>query len=175
MADRHDQPQESLQGQAAVEKIQELADAAKTCMFGSGLNDFPYDFRPMAIQSVDDSGVAWFLSASDSKKNRDIALDARVMWTVQNDQEYSYLSIAGQAKVHTDRATVDRFWTSFADNWFDGKDDPRLTVIAVTPTDGHCWETKNGKIVSFVKMAVGAMTGSGSDAGVAAQLEVGAR
>ena len=48
--------------------------------------------------------------------------------------------------------------------WFtEGVDDPRITVIKVTPEDGYYWDTKHGTIVSFAKQLVGAAIGQTLD------------
>ena len=109
--------------------------------------------------------AVWFISSSESEKNRDIARDPRVVLTFQNDDKSSYLSLSGKASVHTDKATIDKYWTAFAKAWFDGKDDPRVTVISVKPERGHYWETKSGKVIAMAKMTLTAITGSKMDDG----------
>jgi general stress protein 26 len=43
------------------------------------------------------------------------------------------------------------------ENWFtEGEDDPRITVIKVSPTQGYYWDNKHGNAVAFVKQLVGA-------------------
>ena len=57
--------------------------------------------------------------------------------------------------------------------WFeDGPDDPKLTLIKVTPEDGHYWDTKNGRLISMIKIAAAALTGSEMDIGVESNLKV---
>ena len=173
MADIEQQPRQDLNGAAAGKKIYEIAKDARMCMFATDVTNFPGDVRPMAIQKVDEDGTFWFLSSSASEKNRDIAKDSRVIVTCQNDDKYEYLAVSGTATVHTDRATIDKYWTALASAWFDGKDDPRVTVLRVTPNAGHYWQTTSGKIVSFVKMSFAAVTGSKtSDGGVDGELNV---
>ena len=165
MADIEQQPRQDLNGAAAGKKIHEIAKDARMCMFATDVTNFPGDVRPMAIQKVDEDGTFWFLSSSASEKNRDIARDPRVVLTFQNDDKSSYLSLSGKASVHTDKATIDKYWTAFAKAWFDGKDDPRVTVISVKPERGHYWETKSGKVIAMAKMTLTAITGSKMDDG----------
>lgn len=173
MADMDQQPREDLSGAEARKKIHEIGKNARMCMFATDVTQYPGDVRPMAIQKVEEDGSFWFLSSSQSEKNRDIAKDKRVVLTIQNDDKYDYLAVSGTATVHTDRATIDKYWTSFANAWFEGKDDPRITVIRVTPDDGHYWQSESGKIVSFIKMSFSAVTGSKtSDGGVDGDLKM---
>lgn len=174
MADIDQQPQQNLQGADARRKIVELGRSMRTCMFGSQTAQQGADFRPMGLQTVDDDGSLWFLSSSESEKNADIARDDRVVLTFQDDSAFRYLYLFGRARIHTDRATIERNWTALAHNWFDGKDDPRLTVISVHPEGGHYWETQSGKLVSMFKLALGAATGGAisDDGGVDGQLSL---
>ena len=165
MADIDHQPRQDLSGADAGQKIREIAKDTRTCMFQTGLDSFPGDTRPMSIQEVDEDGTFWFLSSTESEKNRDIARDPRVVLTCQNEGKMAYLAVSGRASIHTDPATIDRYWTAFADAWFEGQDDPRVSVIQVVPTDGHYWETKDGKIVAFAKMSFAALTGANVDDG----------
>ena len=48
--------------------------------------------------------------------------------------------------------------------WFTGgQDDPRITVIKVTPTSGYYWDNKHGDLVAATKMVVGAAIGKTLD------------
>lgn len=75
MADIDHQPRQDLSGAEAGQKIREIAKDTRTCMFQTGLDSFPGDTRPMSIQEVDEDGTFWFLSSTESEKNRDIARD----------------------------------------------------------------------------------------------------
>jgi general stress protein 26 len=172
MADIDHQPTEDLQGASAGSKIREIAKRARTCMFTTGPGEWPTDSRPMSLQECGDDGTLWFLSSTASRKNRDIERDPRVMLTFSNDDKYEYLVVHGRATVHTDRATIDANWSSLANAWFDGKDDPRVSVLRVQPEHGHYWQTQSGKIVSLVKMSFSAVTGAKTnDGGVDGELQ----
>ena len=55
--------------------------------------------------------------------------------------------------------------------WFtEGEDDPRITVIKVTPTDGYYWDTKHGTAIAGAKILVGAAIGKILDDSVEGQL-----
>lgn len=165
MADIDQQPTEDLQGASAASKIREIATRARTCLFTTDPTGWPSDSRPMSLQACDADGTMWFLSSTASRKNRDIERDPRVMLGFSNDDKYEYLVVHGQATIHTDRPTVERCWSAFANAWFDGKDDPRVSVLRVRPEHGHYWQTQSGKVVSLVKMSFSALTGARSDDG----------
>ena len=42
--------------------------------------------------------------------------------------------------------------------WFtQGIDDPRITVIKVTPTVGYYWDNKHGNTIAGIKMLIGSI------------------
>lgn len=175
MADIDQQPQEHLSGTDAAQKVHEIGQHARTVMLGTQRAGHGAVFRPMAIQTVAEDGAIYLLSSTRSAKNADIAADPHVMVMLANDDKNQYLSLAGTASVHTDRATIDAHWTAFANNWFDGQDDPRVSVICVRPFSGHYWDTQSSKVVAMAKMVLGAVTGGAvsDDGGVDGRLSFG--
>jgi general stress protein 26 len=156
MRDKQPDPPEDLTGARAQQKVCDIVDAAHVCMLVTQHDKFPFDARPMGAQGVDESAVIWFLSASDSDKNGDIERDSRVTLLVQNTDKHEYAQLSGHATIHRDRELIDKYWSPLAKTWFDDKDDPRLTLIAVRPESGRYWTTTNGKIVTTVRMLLGA-------------------
>ena len=56
--------------------------------------------------------------------------------------------------------------------WFtEGKEDPRITLIKVTPTSGYYWDNKHGGLVAAVKMVIGASIGKTLDDSISGQLK----
>ena len=154
----------SLSGSKAVAEIRTVAKSAGVCLFGTLLDRAPLTVRPMAVQSVDDAGNLWFLSSRTSHTNRHIAEDARVQLLFGNPAKSEYMTLQGVATINDDRALREKYWTPIAKTWFNGGvDDPDLTVLRVAASDGYYWDTKHGKIVSFLKIAAGAMTGKTLD------------
>jgi len=162
-----------LAGKAAIDKMKELAEDAKNCFFTTKVAEFPQNSRPMALQEVDEEGNLWFISSTDSHKNEDIEKDPRTTLYFQNNGSYEFLVVHGETRVHQDKATIDKYWTKFAEAWFDSKDDPTVSILQVVPNDSYYWDTKDGKIVSFIKMSFAAMTGNiKDDGGIEGELKV---
>ena len=150
----------NLTRQDANEKIKELAVKADMCFFTTNLSQLPLSTRPMSTRDVDDNGDIWFFSRKGSGKNMEITTDNRVQLFYSNHSNYEFLTLYGTATIIKDDAKAKELWSAIAKTWFDkGYDDPELTLIKVTPTDGHYWDTKDGKIVSLFKMLAGAITG----------------
>ena len=156
---------EDLQGLPAIEKIQELVKKSPTCFFCTAEEqNSPHGARPMSVQKVDDAGHLWFLSAADSHKNLELAEDPMVKLYFQGSAHSDFLLIHGRAAVSPDKAKIHELWEPIIKTWFTGgEDDPRITVIEVTPTEGYYWDTKHGMAVAGIKMLIGAALGKTLD------------
>lgn len=164
---------ENLRSTEAIKKIQELAEAANTCLFTTNLTKIPLSARPMSTSKIDDDGSMWFFSRVDSDKNTDIKQDNRVQLFYANTGSSEFLSVYGTAEISSDPAKIEELWTPIAKAWFtEGKEDPTITLIKVTPEDGHYWDTKSGKIVSLLKIAVGAVIGKTMDNGLEGKVRI---
>jgi len=173
-AQQTEQNHADLTGTEAVGKIKELVKQAPTCFFCTSLEPGrPFATRPMSVQTVDDAGHLWFLSASDSKKNQELARDPHVQLLFQGSAHSDFLTIEGSAVISTNREKIRELWEPLLKTWFtEGVEDPRITVIEVQPYAGYYWDTKHGRMVAFAKMAVGAMTGKTMDDSIEGRLKV---
>ena len=153
-----------LRGPDALAKIRELVGKAKNCFFCTTAADGRPGARPMNVRKVDDRGDLWFLSASDSHQNEEVARDPSVQLYFQGSSHSDFLQLRGRATISTDRSKVDELWEPVIKTWFTGgKDDPRITVIRFTPTEGYYWDTKHGNTVAAAKMLIGAAIGTTLD------------
>jgi general stress protein 26 len=157
----------------AVEKLKEMAEKIKVCMFCTNLGIAPLSIRPMGISEVDTDGKFWFLSACNSNKNQEIKQDEKVQLIFSDPANYHFLSVFGEADIFDDEKSIEKAWTPLAKAWFpDGKEDLNLTVIKVHPLDAYYWDTKDGKMISLLKIATAALTGTSMDGGVEGKLTV---
>ena len=149
---------EDLVGEAAIQKIAEMVKSSQTCFFCTkSANGTSAGARPMNVRQVDPSGNLWFLSASDSRKNCQLAQNAAVELFFQGSEHSDFLRIQGTAVVSTDRQRIKELWEPIIRTWFTGGvDDPRITVIQVIPSEGYYWDNKHGSAVAAVKMLIGA-------------------
>jgi general stress protein 26 len=163
-----------LSGTPAVAKMRELIDQATTCFFCTQIQTGRrVETRPMTIQEVDDSGRLWLLSASDSHQNAQIQTDGHVQLMFQGSSHSDFLTLYGTAKISRDRAKIDALWRPMFRTWFTGgKDDPRVTVIEVTPSEGYYWDTKHNRVIALAKIVAGALTGRTLDDSVQGTLRV---
>lgn len=160
-----------LTDEKAIEKIRELADG-QICLMCTVVNGEIVS-RPMGTQDVDEEGHIWFFSAKNSEKNQQIHSNDKVYLMYKDESKNHYLSLNGHAETLVDRQKIEEYWSPLAKAWFEeGKDDPNLSLIKFTPEEGHYWDTKNGKLVTMLKIAVAAITGHHADGGVEGDLTV---
>lgn len=155
----------NLMGKEAIDKIKELADKAGSCFFCTDIKSGkPFDTRPMAPEKIDDEGNFWFLSSSDSHKNEELEKDPAVQMLFQGSSYSDYLSVYGKATISKDKEKIKELWDPMMKTWFtEGENDPRITVIKVTPSEGYYWDTKHGMAVATVKRIFGAIKGETYD------------
>jgi general stress protein 26 len=129
--------------------------------------------RPMSVRKIDDDGNFWFLSSNDSHKNQEIAADANVHLLFQGSAHSDFLSVQGKADISTDKAKIKELWEPLIKTWFTGGvDDPRITVIKVTPSEGYYWDNKHGNTIAFMKMIAGAAMGKTLDDSIEGKISV---
>ncbi len=146
---------ENLSGEKAISQIKDIVGAAKSCFFVTAKG-----VRPMAVQKVDDGGNLWFLSASDSHKDVEIATNPSVRLYFQGSPHSHFLYMDGLASLSRDPAKIKELWSPELKTWFtEGENDPRIDVIKFSPTMGYYWDNKHGNLVAGVKILVGAAIG----------------
>lgn len=153
---------QNLQGKEALDKIIDIAKS-KMAMFCT-FKDGKMKTRPMSTQEIDEQGDFWFFSQKDSHKNEELEKNPKVQLLYAEHDKNEYLSIEGRASIEYDKEKIDELWNMFLKTWFnEGKEDPKVTLIRVTPENGYYWDTKNNKMVSLAKIALGALTGKTMD------------
>lgn len=165
---------EDLHGATAVEKIKEIVGKAESCFFTTSYTlAGSCGARPMGAQHVDEEGNLWFLSANDSHKDQEIAINPNVTLYFQGSPHSDFLVIKGIATASRDQAKIKDLWKPVFKTWFpEGENDPRISVIKVRPTEGYYWDTKHGFAVAGIKMMIGAVTGKAMDLGVEGKVNV---
>jgi len=160
-----------LRNESAADKIKDLADDIKTCMFCT-YKDEKLQSRPMSVQEIDDDGNLWFLSDKNSNKNSEINLNPKVELFFAQPHD-KFLTLHGNATILYDRRKIKELWNPIIKVWMpEGEDDPNLSIIKVTPEDGYYWNNKNGKMVAIAKMTVAFVTGKTMDDGIEGNLEL---
>jgi len=163
----------NLSDNEGIEKLKELVDDIKTCLFCTNITDIPFKARPMATLDVDDEGNLWFFSNKASDKNDEIKNNDSVQLVYAKNSSSEFLVVNGKAELVYSKEKIDELWTSMAKAWFpEGKDDPNISVIKIVPQDAHYWDTINGKVITLFKIATAVITGNPSNIGVEGKISV---
>jgi general stress protein 26 len=165
---------DDLIGLPAITKIREVVSKAQTCFFCTAVSTGGSNgTRPMNVRQVDEAGNLWFLSADDSHKNKELALDSTAKLYFQGSPHSDFLQLTGHATISRNKAKIKELWEPIIKTWFTkGVDDPRITVIKVTPTEGYYWDNKHGNAVAGAKMMIGAMIGKTLDDSIEGKLDL---
>lgn len=148
----------NLTDEEAIEKIKEFAEG-KMCLFCTVANGKIIS-RPMSTAQVEANGDIWFFSPKDSDKNRQLQQHNEVYLMYMEAKKQHYLTLNCTAEIVQDKAKVDELWNGWLNAWFDGKDDPNITLLRVRPEEGHYWDEKENHFISMVKTGIAALTGT---------------
>lgn len=162
----------NLSNTEAKKKIKELAESIEFTMMATDMKKEPFHVVPMSTKKVDDEGNIWFLSNKTSEHNKNIERNKKAQLIYADKGSNEFLSVYGSATINTDRNKIKDLYGKADDAWFDGEDDPNVTVIKIEPEDAYYWDTKNGKIISLLKIASSAITGNKTDLGEEGDLKV---
>jgi general stress protein 26 len=154
----------NISQKAAIEKLKSIADDIKTCMFCTFTTENYFETRPMATQKVDEDGTLWFFSDRNSHKNIQLDQNPKVQLIYADPGSSKFMTVDGTAFELYDRDKIEELWNPLVKAWFkDGKNDPNLMLIKVVPSEAYYWDTKHGKMISFLKIVSAAVTGKTDD------------
>lgn len=71
----------------------------------------------------------------------------------------SYLVVNGEGQIIIDKTKVVELWTPVAKIWFkEGKDNPNISIIKVTPTTAYYWDIDGNRMINFIKIVASVVT-----------------
>jgi len=148
--------------QKEANKLKSLVDDIVVCLFCTNLKtDDGSTCRPMSAIKVCDQGNIWFFSEKSSDKNKAITSDKNVQLFFSHPAKSSYLVVNGEAEIILDKTKIEELWTPVAKIWFkEGKDDPTISVIKVTPKMAYYWDTDGSRMMNFLKIVASVVTGT---------------
>jgi general stress protein 26 len=120
--------------------------------------------RPMSAYLERESNAIYFLTDARRHKDEEIARDPNINLSFANAGDQKYVSVTGTAVVSNDRARIKQLFSTPAKAWWDSAEDPNIRVLKITPDDAEFWDSP-GSVISYVKMAAAAVTGTRPDLG----------
>ena len=153
---------ENLNQKEAIDKLKSLVDDIMVCLFCTNLKtDDGSTCRPMSAIKVCDQGNIWFFSEKSSDKNIAITSDKNVQLFFSHPAKSCYLVVNGEAEIILDKAKIEELWTPVAKIWFkEGKDDPTISVIKVTPKMAYYWDSDGSRMINFLKIVASVVIGT---------------
>jgi general stress protein 26 len=120
--------------------------------------------RPMSAYVDREADAVYFLSDARQHKDDEIRQNPNVNLSFADAGDQKYVSVSGTASVSNDRAKIKELFTTTAKAWWDNADDPNIRVLKFSPDEAEYWDSP-GTVISYVKMATAAVTGSRPDIG----------
>jgi len=120
--------------------------------------------RPMSAYLARDENMIYFLTDARRHKDEDIARNPGINLSFADAGSQTYVSLTGTATVSNDRGKIRDLFSTTAKAWWDSAEDPNIRVLKVTPEDAEFWDSP-GTVISYVKMAAAAISGSRPDIG----------
>ena len=120
--------------------------------------------RPMSAYLERDNNAIYFLTDARRHKDEEIARNPGINLSFANASDQKYVSVTGTAVVSNDRAKIKQLFATPAKAWWESADDPNIRVLKITPDDAEFWDSP-GSVISYVKMAAAAVSGTRPDLG----------
>jgi len=120
--------------------------------------------RPMSPYLERENNAIYFLTDARRHKDDEIARNPNINLSFADPGGQKYVSVGGTAAVFNDRAKIRELFSTPAKAWWDSADDPNIRVLKISPEDAEFWDSP-GTIISYVKMAAAAVTGTRPEIG----------
>ena len=136
------------------EKIKDIRTAMFTTMDGDD-----HKSRPLATQELQPDGSLLFMVSKSSDKVKEIGMNPHVGVTYATTDGIRFVSVTGTAEAVDDRAKIKELWNDFLKLWFEGPEDPDITLIKVTMSRVEYWDHDGGKVGAYIDMATSYISG----------------
>jgi general stress protein 26 len=124
-------------------KLYDILKNFSTAMFVTFGIDARLEARPMHIAQVEqEAGRIWFFTCQGSTLVDELRRQAVVLLAFQQENS-SYLSLRGRARMDQNRTLVRDFWKETYKVWFPGgPEDPEIALIQVDLLDAEYWDNR---------------------------------
>ena len=141
------------------EKLYDMIKEVRIAMLTTVEADGSLHTRPMGNREADANGDLWFFADKTESVARNVAANPQVGLGFSDPHGNDYVALSGTGSLIDDRATIADKWVDSLKAWFpDGKEDPKIVLLKVSPSKGEFWDTKSSILttaVGFVKATLG--------------------
>lgn len=150
----------------SLKYLQDEIKEVRTAMLTTYNASKGFSSRPMGTADVDNDGNIWFFTNEHSEKASEISVENTISLTYSDPKNHTYLSIIGEAELVDDKSKMKALWNPFIQAFFpEGIDDPKLTLLKITPTDAEYWDSSSSSMVVLFNMLKAVVTGRRYDEG----------
>jgi len=150
----------------SLKYFKDKVNEVKTAMLTTYNSENGFNSRPMGTADVDEEGNIWFFTNEYSPKVSEISVENTVSLTYSDIKNHTYLSVVAEAEIVDDREKMKTLWNPFIQAFFPkGLDDPKLTLLKVTPTDAEYWDSSSSSMVVLFNMLKAVVQGKQYDEG----------
>lgn len=153
--------------QAAESKLWEMIKEIKVAMMTSWDGQEMHS-RPMHGYQKEFTGKLYFFTKHNSGKTDEINRYDKINLAYADIKSNTFVSVAGEGRVTTDRALIDQFWNPHASAWFPkGKEDPDLALIEVDAQGAQYWDSTSSSMVYLWQVTTAKLAGREPNVGQA--------
>lgn len=114
-----------------------------------GIDGAYMHMQPMAPYVDRSTNTIWFFTKTDSEIAQEIRPGSRAHFCLVGKNHDYHACLSGLIETRADRAKIDQYWSSLVAAWYEnGKDDPRLTMLALHVDDAEIWAS-TGNTLKF--------------------------
>jgi general stress protein 26 len=142
--------------------LEEALDDLRFAMVSTTAVDSDGLARPLTLLELDSPLLRFLVSREAEWVAPLLTDDQPVQVAFADPGANTYVSVSGLGRVRRDEEEIDRLWNPAAGVYFDGKDDPAVSVLEVEVVDGEWWDGPSSKVAQAVSMVRTAVSGAAS-------------
>lgn len=155
-----------MKNEKNIALLNELVESVRICLFTTISDKQEFSSRPMSTAKVEEDGSLWFFTNEYSLKSKEISKENQVTLGYSSPSKNTYLYVNGKAELVDDQVRKEAYWSPAVKAFFpEGLDDPRLTLIKVTPEVAEYWDASSSKMIVAFNMLKAIVTGDTFDEG----------
>lgn len=130
--------------------------------------------QPMAPMLDRDEARLWFFTARNGDLFKEIGVGVHAHFCVIGKHQDYHACLMGKLFENKDPAKIEEYWSDYVGAWFNGKDDPNMTLLEFDLIDAAIWASINNPVKFAWEIARAKDSPRKPDVGVKADVEFGA-